>query len=151
METTDEKKHGLMLVKNLPENTKPKLSASDKAQLVRAMAQVCTVQNQYGKSQDELETLVEGLAWILASCTLQEIMGGLAEYVRTKSGIPTPSEILAIIDPPKKPFQPDWAVYTRLNKLVHDSGPYAINQDEIDYIAACERFSVEKMKNSSNA
>ena len=114
------------------------------------MAQVCTMQNQFGKSKDELETLVEGLAWVLDGYSLQEIMGGIAEYVRKNTNIPTPSEILAIIDPPKKPFQPDWAFYTRLNKLVQDSGPYAINQDEIDYLAACEKFSVNKMKNSSD-
>lgn len=56
------------------------------------------MQKQYGKSQSELETLVDGFAWVLADYGMDEIALGFAEYIKSNSDIPAPADIKKIID-----------------------------------------------------
>lgn len=103
------------------------------------------MQRQYGKTQGELETLVEGFAWALADYAPEQVIAALGQHIRSSPNIPTPSEIIAIIDPPKEPFKPDWSYYNHLLALTKEQGPYAVTQYEADYLAACERHSLGKM------
>jgi len=103
------------------------------------------LQRQYGKTQGELETLVEGFAWALADYTPEEVIHALGQHIRRSPNIPTPSEIIAIIDPPVEPFKPDWAFYNHLRDLVKQGGAYAVTQEEADYMTACEKHSLGKL------
>lgn len=104
------------------------------------------MQRQYGKTSAELETLVDGFAWALADYSVADVIAAIGQHIRKSPNIPTPSEIVAIIDPPVEPFKPDWAYYNRLRELARDGGPYALSADEIEYIQTCERHSQANMR-----
>ena len=61
------------------------------------LSQVCALQKTYGKSQDEIETLVEGFAWALDGFEMPEIMEAMRSYILSKNDMPAPADILVII------------------------------------------------------
>lgn len=140
-------KHGQVPATRSPQSIAPlpTWKMADKATLSQALSRVCALQRQYGKTQGELETLVEGFAWALADYAPEQVIAALGQHIRSSPNIPTPSEIIAIIDPPKEPFKPDWSYYNHLLALTKEQGPYAVTQYEADYLAACERHSLGKM------
>ena len=86
-----------------PPSTLPKPTTSsghskaDKAQLSLCLSQVCILQRQYGKTEAELETLVEGFCWALDAYEMSQILDAIKRYVLERPEIPTPSEIVSRI------------------------------------------------------
>jgi hypothetical protein len=66
------------------------------------ISQVCALQKQYGKTQAELETLVEGFSWALAEYNIADITKAMAQYIKTANDIPAPFDIIKIIEENKK-------------------------------------------------
>lgn len=114
--------------------------------MAQALGKLCALQRQYGKATADLETLVEGFAWVLADYPVHDVLRGMGVYLKTKSDIPTPSEIIAIIDPQPEPFKPDWVYFKTLKDMAKI--PYALGDEEIEYIGKCERHSLDKAKAS---
>lgn len=81
-----------------PQNTEEKLNSKNKEKLAEIISQACALQKQYGKTRQELETLVEGFAWALASYKIQDITKAFRVYVKNNSDIPAPNDILKIIE-----------------------------------------------------
>lgn len=88
-------------------STSVKHSLQEKAQLTAALAKVCVLQKRYGRTEAELETLVEGFCWVLGDFPMPDILIAIAQYVRNHTDIPAPADIIAIInqeeDMKKKP------------------------------------------------
>lgn len=120
-------------------------TGNEKAALSQILGRVCALQRQYGKSPDDLETLVEGFAWALEGYPLKTVSKAIATYVRSHPDIPTPADIIKILDPPKKEWSPDWEYYRALRDR-QKSGPYALGKKEIDYVYACEEYSLSRRK-----
>lgn len=120
-------------------------TTDSKAKLAAVMGTVCSLQRTYGKTTDELKTIVEGFAWILAPYAPEAVISAIGKFVLTSPLIPTPYEIRNILDPVKEPFKPDWAVYNRLRDLLKEGGPYALGDDEIKYMKACQDNSMSKL------
>lgn len=70
----------------------------------------------------------------------------MAKHIATRPDIPTPSDIRNIIDPPKQEFKPDWDVYKSLKADKLERGEYALSKDEMDYVAACEAYSLDSFR-----
>ena len=79
-------------------NTPPRLNARSKQQLAELLGQTCALQKAYGKTAEELETLVEGFSWALAEYPIDEITLAMAHYIKTASDIPAPADIIKIIE-----------------------------------------------------
>ena len=75
-----------------------KRSANDKIQLMEIIRQTCALQKAYGKTADELETLVEGFSWALAEYNIEEIVRAMAHYIKQHPDIPAPANIIEIIE-----------------------------------------------------
>lgn len=56
------------------------------------------MQKLYGKTQAELETLVEGFSWALEDYEMSNIIEAFRIYIRNKSDIPAPADIIAILE-----------------------------------------------------
>lgn len=89
---------GQARVTSYEQNTPQKRSASDKMQLMEILRQTCALQKAYGKTSDELETLVEGFSWALAEYHIDEITRAMAHYIKTNADIPAPANIIEIIE-----------------------------------------------------
>lgn len=60
------------------------------------------MQKQYGKTAEELETLVDGFAWALDGYEMPDIMAAFGIYIRKKSDIPAPADIIKIMEKEKE-------------------------------------------------
>ena len=139
--TLDSQLAGQTQASNLQQGTSPKHSKSDKAQLTLALSQTCVLLKLYGKTQAELGTMVEGLCWAIPDFPMGLIIDAMALHVRRKSELPTPADLLAIINPPKPKFRPNNAVYVGIKQRMKD--PYAFITDaERDYVWQCEQFAI---------
>lgn len=98
---------------------------------------------------NELETLVEGFAWCMAQYPVELVIRGIGEYIQTHNDIPTPADIRAIIDPVKPEWKPDWSVYNALKEERKHGGAYALSRDEIEYLAACEKWTLSNFRESN--
>lgn len=79
------------------------LNERSKMQLAEILSQICALQKNYGKTQTELETLVEGFSWALAGYSMRQIIPAMRKYVLNNSDIPSPSDIIRIIEKPNEP------------------------------------------------
>lgn len=107
------------------------------------------MQKQYGKTTGQLETVVKGFAWLLDGYDYKLVVNGLKQYLRRHNDIPSPSDIINIIDPPKPVWQPDKSYYIKLQEIVKKSNysPYALNDDEKEYIEKYEKHMQIARKN----
>lgn len=60
------------------------------------------LQKAYGKTKNELETLVEGFAWALEGHDIEDITQAMRIYIKRQSDIPAPHDIIKIIAEEKK-------------------------------------------------
>lgn len=120
------------------------MTGEDKARLAIALSQVCALQQAYGKTRAELETLVDGFCWAMEGYSMESIINALQHWVRglRKTTIPTPADLLNIIDPPKEPLTA--CVYMEIKKRSRE-GEY-IYPKERDYCDAFEAQEVAKNK-----
>lgn len=114
---------------------------SDKEILLRTLAKVCALQQQYGKTEAELDTLVEGFLWALGDYPVEKIIDAIGKHIRKSPTIPTPADIEKIINPPRP--KPDWAVYVSIKKRAQE-GRW-IYQDERDFLSECETYAKEHL------
>lgn len=114
------------------------MGGAEKAQLAEALGKVCALQKQYGKTQAELKTLVEGFCWVLADYPMPVILDALAQYIRHNSDIPAPADLVKIIDPPKPELSP--TLYVKYQKQAA-SGDILL----CDERAFCRAFEAQEM------
>lgn len=107
-----------------------------------ALAQVCELQKQYGKAAANLEVLVGGFLWLLAGIPMQEILGAMRSYVLKKNDIPTPAELLNIINPPAPVLS--GAAYIGLRKKLADD--VYLTPDDRAFIRAYEKQETDKLR-----
>lgn len=123
-----------------PQNTDPRPhSPEDKARLSQALSRICALQHQYGKTEAELETLVEGFCWALSMYTMDVILGGIKQFVLKKSDIPAPADIEAILNPPLP--KPDWPLYIELKKRLREGNVY-VTEEEKRFVRNCEDMAI---------
>lgn len=134
---------GLPKETDSPKNTS-EMKLSDKALLAKTLARVCALQQQYGKTEAELETLVEGFCWALADYPMESIIDAIGRHIRKSPTIPTPADIEAIINPPAPKI--DWPLYIELKKRLRDGRSY-VDQDEKRFIRNCEDLAILRQRN----
>ncbi len=135
--------NGLPKANALLPSTKPQHSDKEKALLSKTLASVCALQQQYGKTAAELETLVEGFSWVLGDYPIQTIINAIGVHIRKSATIPTPADIENIINPPLPKI--DWALYIELKKRLREGRVY-VDQDEKLFIRECESIGVNRLR-----
>lgn len=116
------------------------LSIEEKSNLAVIIGRVFDLQKQYGKTTSQLETIVSGFCWVLEDYPFDIIVEGFKKYIKYNPTMPTPADIIAIIDPAPIPWAPDKQYYGRLKKLREEGGPYALDKEEADYMSAYEEY-----------
>lgn len=124
----------------------PTIKKVDREKLSRALELVWAVQQTYGKSLDNFGTQVDAFVYFLNGYSVEQIVKAIGIFVRKSERLPTPSDCLKILEPTPEDWKPDWVFYTALKKRLEDRGTYDLSQDEHDYIAACEAYSLNSLK-----
>jgi hypothetical protein len=130
------------------QSTESKHSLTDKANLAETLTVVCALQQQYGKTERELEILVEGFSRVLKHHPMPFIIQAIEKYTLNNSGIPAPADIEAIINPP--PPKIDWPLYIELKKRLREGNVY-VDQDEKRFIRNCEDLAILRQRGEMQA
>lgn len=133
--------------KNLLENGKSTpWKPEEKKSLAIVIGQAFDMQKQFGKTTGQLENIVNGFCWIMEPYPVEIVMRAFAQYIRERSDMPTPSDLVKIIDPqPPKPIY-DKSLYITLKKIFDEQGPFGLQTDEIEYIKCYEEQAIRASK-----
>lgn len=118
----------------------------EKASLAIAIGRTFDLQKQYGKTSWQIENIVAGFLWALQPYPHSRVMQALAEYIRRKPDMPTPSDLVVIMEPPPKVWHPDKSYYVSLKEIFKNQGPYGLDEDEAEYIRKYEEHMQMEMK-----
>jgi hypothetical protein len=113
----------------------------DRINVAAALGKVFDIQKQFGKTPAQLKTIIEGFCWALQRYPADRVVWALGEYLLFRSDMPTPFDIRQLIDPIRETPKWDKAYYVRLMKLREEHGPYALNDDEEDYVRGYEDYT----------
>lgn len=103
-------------------------------------------QKQFGKNSDQIENMVKFFCWSMRKYPVEKVLEGIGQYVLQKSDIPTPSDIVNIIDPKPPVWKPDKSYYISLKEILKAQGQYGLDNDEIEYIRRYEDNARFEMK-----
>lgn len=105
-------------------STPATLSDNEKQKFAAMLSKVFDLQKQFGKTPSQLNNIVDGFLWALQGYPIDRIIDGFRQYIRRKSDMPTPSDIINIIDP--LPPKPEFAraYYVHLRKLKDEQGEF---------------------------
>lgn len=90
----------------------------------------------YGKTPEDLDATIGLFKLVLSDYTAEAIMAGMVQWMRTNNQMPTPSDIIAIIDP--QDHGPDKTVYLNLSK----KPPEMRSPNEWAYMRNYERWAM---------
>jgi hypothetical protein len=108
--------------------------------------QVCQLQQEFGKRGEDFETMVKGFLWVLEDYRMPVILDALKEHIRSKTTIPTPADLVNLIDPPEQPLSA--AVYVAYQKRAKEG--HFLLSDERAYCRAYEAQEMGKVRGGSS-
>jgi hypothetical protein len=98
--------------------------------------------NTYGKTPDQLTDACVVFVNLLKPYPMGEVIKAFGEYMRRHTVMPTPADIIAIIDPPAP--TPDWAAFVSIKQRMQDSYQFVSDKDR-QYVRWCEGYSSDKL------
>jgi hypothetical protein len=117
-------------------------SKQNRRDLGQFVSQCFDALNTYGKTPDQLANATKMFVNILKDYPMDAVIKAFGSWMRRSSIMPTPADIVNIIDPPAP--KPDWAAYVSIRQRMKD--PYTfVMDDEKAYVRYCERYSVDKL------
>lgn len=134
----------------LPSNTVC-LTSADKLQLLSFVKGCFDTLDTYGKTAGQLETISDMFILTLTGYSIEQIRGAFLQYMRSSNKMPTPFDIISIIEPPAPPappaWKPDWTYYNSLKerRAKGDLGKYT---PEFTYMKKCEEWAQTNAKES---
>lgn len=122
------------------------LSSQETRKLLTFLDTTFAVLDTYGRKPDQLEEIAMLFVVMLKGYPLEKIKDGFMQHMRRSSKMPTPADIINIIDPlPPEPWKPDWAVYVGM-KQQYNRGNLSHYSEGYAYIKRCERWSMDALK-----
>lgn len=73
--------------------------------------------------------MVDGFLWVLDGYSIGDIMDAIKQHVRKNPNIPTPADILAIIDPPQEELSV--ALYNQISKNLIAGNVFVSDEEKL--------------------
>lgn len=136
-------------LKNLSENGTLPWKPDDKKTLAVVIGRIFDLQKQFGKTTGQIENIIEGFCWAMQRYPVERVIWGFSEYILKNSDMPTPADIVKIIDPKPPEWKPDKPYYISLKEIQKNDGKYGLNDEEIEYIQRYEVYAQNERKLSA--
>lgn len=78
------------------------------------LAQLFQGLRTYGKTVEDLDATLGLFELVMEEYRPEQVKAGMLQWLKTSNQMPTPADIIGIIDPPPK--EPDRAVYVSISK-----------------------------------
>jgi hypothetical protein len=131
-------------------NGKPKIreNPTHQDQLSELISQTYALLKKYGEAADIASMRDAGFQMMLGDYSIEEVTSAFREYLKTGREIPTPADIIAIIDPSTQPLCAK--VYQTLvmkdARLLEEGKMFRLTDDEIEYVQRYEDMQLRKVQ-----
>lgn len=97
---------------------------------------------KYGEAADSTQMREAGFQWVLEDYTIDQVTAAFKTYLKTGKEIPTPADIVEILDPTVKPLCPRMyqALVNRSKK-----GQFELTRQEWRYIEQYENQQLRRL------
>lgn len=95
----------------------------------------------YGREPEQFDAIVTLFQMVLAPYPFHKIEAAFVEHIKRKTEMPTPADIVLLIEPPAP--KPDWAAYVGIKAKMKDA---FVMPAERRYVAWCETYVAENLK-----
>lgn len=126
--TDCEKSSGKLAVRDNP---------TSRAELTTMLAACFQTLNTYGADPESIADRAKMFQLVLADYPLETVKDAMVRYLRTGKTLPTPADIVALVDPAQR--EPDRAVYVEISK----KAPEVRTPDDWAYMRKYERWALE--------
>lgn len=118
-------------------------SKADQQDLAILLTQCYDALKVYGKEPEQLDNLIKMFILVLGDYIYSDIKNAFKVYLKTNTSMPTPADIVNIIEPP--PPKIDWALYIEFKKRLREGVVY-VSSEEKEFLRMCERIGVDRMR-----
>ncbi len=102
----------------------------------------------FGRKPDQLKEISKMFVEMLRGYPLEKIKSGFHQHMKRSSRMPTPADIINLIDPPPPPpWKPDWAYYVSIKESIKRGNRISVYGAEYAYMKRCEQWSLDNLKN----
>ena len=98
---------------------------------------------KYGEAADTTAIREAGFQWMLEDYTIEEVTDAFKQYLKVGKEIPTPADIIEILDPTVKPLCP--RMYSSLVAR-SKKGKFELTWEEWKYIEQYENQQLSRLK-----
>lgn len=109
-------------------------------QLTLLLSQAYASQNTYGDKAAMMEYRDQMFQQVLVPYPISLVREAFIEHIRCKANLPTPADIVNLIEPPEP--TPDWAAYVGILARLKEGG--YVSDDQKEYLRWCEKEAVAK-------
>src|SRR5574343_570256 len=123
------------------------LSNQETLQLLSFLDTSFAVLDTYGRKPDQLTEISKLFVVMLKGYPLEKIKEGFMQHMKRSSRMPTPADIINLIDPPPPPpWKPDWAFYVAIKESVKRGNFLSSYSPEYAYMKRCESWAMNNLK-----
>lgn len=131
----------------LPENTSPKdcesITKATRSEIAEMVTVCYDALDTYGKTPEQMKATIKLFCMVLEGRPIDKVREGFRHWVNRNSKLPTPADIVNIIDPPKQEWRPDWAAYVGLKQKIKTDWYYP-SHEERDFLRRCEGYAIDR-------
>jgi hypothetical protein len=127
----------------MPFPTSVSLTNGEQAEVALLVRQCFDVLDTFGKTPDQLTNIIKAFVTQLAEYPYAQVRDAFRQYLKRNSKMPTPADIVNLIDPPKGEWKPDWSAYNALKKRVQQDGYYPYGSER-EFLKLCEEYAVKR-------
>jgi hypothetical protein len=130
-------------------NGKPKIRENPihQDQLADLLNQTYVMLKKYGESADVTEMREAGFQMMLGDYCVEDVIKAFKTYLKTNHDIPTPADIISIIDPSTQPLCPKMyqSLVMRDAELRKQGKMIRLSDDEENYVYEYEKRELKKV------
>lgn len=84
----------------------------------------------YGKTFEQLDSIVKLFEFALSSYEMERIEKAFLRHVERSADMPTPSDIIKLLDPSKNPRKLDSSVFAEIKRKMKEGNVYVSEQEK---------------------
>lgn len=120
------------------------MTVEDKKELLKFVKVCFDTLDTYGKTPQQLGIASEVFVRMLSKYDMEKVREAFYSYMERNAKMPTPSDIINIIDPP--PWKPDWSYYHALKEMKKRGNTISPYSAEHRYMQRCEEYALQEMR-----
>lgn len=117
-------------------------SKQNRRDLGQFVSQCFDALNTYGKTPDQLANATKMFVNILKDYPMDAVIKAFGSWMRRSSIMPTPADIINIIDPP--PAKPCWNTVRAIENKIKEN--LFVMDEERNYLTYCSRYTLQEFQ-----